>query len=161
MFETERCSLSVFRKSDYMDVSKIFTDQEVRRYLGGIREPDSLKAILDDMLDPKPGSYYWVVREKRTEQFIGLVSLDSYHAGINQEVSYQFLPDWWGRSYAKEAVAAIIDFALNSLKLPALVAETQSANKPSCRLLEKLGMELERKVYRYGAEQSIYSIRLI
>lgn len=39
-----------------------------------------------------------------------------------------------------------------------LVDETQTANKRSYRLLEKLGMQLERKVIRFGAEQAMYSI---
>ncbi|XKE94627.1 GNAT family N-acetyltransferase [Metaplanococcus flavidus] len=161
MFETERCSLSLFKESDSAAVSNLFTNPEVRKYLGGIRDADSLKETLEDMLDPQPGSYYWVVREKSTKDFIGLISLDSHHEGIDQEVSYQLLPDWWGRGYAAETVAMIIDFALNILKLPAVVAETQSENIPSCRLLEKLGMELERKVFRYGAEQRLYAIRTI
>jgi len=38
------------------------------------------------------------------------------------------------------------------------VAETQSANKASCKLLEKLGMNLKQIVQRFGAEQSIYCI---
>lgn len=111
------------------------------------------------MLDPQSGSYFWVVRGKSTKEFIGLISLDPHHDGIDYEISYQFLPDWWGSGYAAETVSVIIDFALNGLELPAVVAETQSENLVSCRLLEKLGMGLERKVFRYGAEQSLYVIR--
>ncbi|QHJ69928.1 GNAT family N-acetyltransferase [Planococcus halotolerans] len=161
MFKTERCSLSTFQESDCEDVSKLFTNRQVRKYLGGIRDADSLKETLEDMLDPHSGSYFWVVRGKSTKEFIGLISLDPHHDGIDYEISYQLLPDWWGRGYAAETAAVIIDFALNSLKLPAVVAETQSANISSCRLLKKLGMELERKFFRYGAEQRLYVIRCL
>ena len=159
MFKTERCVLTTFQESDCEDVSKLFTNQEVRRYLGGVRDADSLKETLESMLTPQPAAYYWVARRESTKEFIGLISLDLHHDGIDYEVSYQLLPDWWGKGYAAETVTVIIDFALNSLKLPAVLAETQSANISSCRLLEKLGMELERKIFRYGAEQTIYSIR--
>lgn len=161
MFKTERCSLSIFQKPDCEDVSRLFTNRQVRKYLGGIRDADSLKDVLGEMLAPETNSFYWVVHEKSTGRFLGLISLDSHHDGIDQEISFQFLPDWWGKGYAAEAVSMILDFALKKLKLPAVVAETQSANISSCRLLEKLGMELERKVFRYGAEQTIYSIRSI
>lgn len=159
LFETERCTLSIFCESDYSDAAKLFTNPKVRTFLGGIREPDSVEVSLHDMAKPEEGAHYWVVREKYKEEFIGLVSLDPHHDEQAKEVSYQLLPEWWGKGYATEAVSAIIDYAFNDLKLPAIVAETQSANTASCMLMEKLGMKLERKVFRYGAEQSIYAIR--
>ncbi|WP_033543680.1 GNAT family N-acetyltransferase [Planococcus sp. CAU13] len=159
MFETERCYLSAFQKSDRDDVAQLFSDPAVRTYLGGVRKRDAIKVILDEMLASMDDAYYWVVREKGTAEFMGLISLDLHHEGVDQELSYQFLPGWWGRGYAYETAAVIIDFALEELKLPGLVAETQSANLASCRLLEKLGMTLERTVVRFGAEQSIYAIR--
>lgn len=115
--------------------------------------------LLDEMLNTSNKSYYWVVREKRTDDFIGLLSLGPHHDGVDLEVSYQLLPNWWGRGYATEVVQVIINYALNELNLPKVLAETQTANISSCKLLEKLGMELERKVNRFGAEQSIYSIK--
>ena len=159
LFKTERCTLSIFDESDYVDAATLVTNPRVRTFLGGIREPDSIKASLTDMANPEDGSYYWIVRDIRSKEFIGLVSLDAHHYEQAKEISYQLLPKWWGSGYATEAVAKIIDYALSELNLPAIVAETQSANTASCRLLEKLGMKLERKVIRFGAEQSIYSIR--
>src|SRR5699024_11286264 len=56
-----------------------------------------------------------------------------------------------------EVVGHIIDYSLSELALSKIVAETQTANTASCKLLEKLGMTLERIVYRFNAEQAIYS----
>jgi [ribosomal protein S5]-alanine N-acetyltransferase len=160
LFETERCFIRSYQKSDKADVRKLFLDQEVRTYLGGIREDDSIGVILEEMLNPSDSSYYWVVREKGTDDFIGLLSLDPHHDGVNLEISYQLLPNWWGMGYATEVVQVIIHFALSELNLPKVVAETQTANVSSCKLLEKLGMKLEREITRFGAEQAIYSITL-
>ncbi|MFD1031582.1 GNAT family N-acetyltransferase [Metaplanococcus flavidus] len=159
MFETERYFLTRFQESDFKDGLNLFTNPKVRKYLGGVQNPDFIRATLDAMLAPEDGSFYWVIREKSIGEFIGLVSLDPHHDGICKEVSYQLLPNWWSRGFATETVTAILDFAMNDLQLPKLVAETQSSNQPSCNLLVKLGMTLERKVSRYGAEQSIYSIQ--
>src|SRR3954452_17049237 len=101
------------------------------------------------MFNSSDDSFYWVVREKQTHNFIGLVSLDTHHEGVNLEISYQFLPNWWGKGYATEVVRLIINYALNDLKLSMIVAETQTANTSSCRLLERLGMELERTIIRF------------
>ena len=141
LFETERCYINTFKKTDYADVKKLFVNQKVRKYLGGIRDEESILMVLESMLNPSDSAYYWVIREKQTDNFIGLVSLDPYHEGIFLEVSYQLLPNWWRKGYATEIVHRIIHFAFNELNLKKLVAETQTANKSSCRLLEKLGMQ--------------------
>ncbi|WP_445677914.1 GNAT family N-acetyltransferase [Robertmurraya sp. FSL R5-0851] len=157
MFETERCLIHTLQRSDTMDVKKLYINQEVRKYLGGTREEHSIEQVLEDMLNAGSNSLYWVVREKHTEDFIGLVSLDPHHDGVYQEISYQLLPYWWGKGYASEAVQVLLNYALNELNLSKIIAETQTANTSSCKLLERLGMELERTVCRFGAEQAIYS----
>lgn len=65
---------------------------------------------------------------------------------------------WWGQGYAEEVIRKVIDYVFDELKLKKLVAETQSANKNSCKLLKNVGMTLEGIVTRFGAEQSIFSI---
>lgn len=159
MFETERCIISTLRKADFSDVKKLNINEDVRKYLGGIRQAASIEDVLVEMLHSGDDSFYWVIRKKHTDNFMGMVSLDPHHDGVYYEVSYQLLPDWWGVGYATEVVQLIINFALNELKLPKVIAETQTANIASCKLLEKLGMKLEGTINRFGAEQAIYSIK--
>jgi [ribosomal protein S5]-alanine N-acetyltransferase len=159
LFETERCMISTLRKADFSDVKKLYINEDVRKYLGGIRQAASIEDALAEMLHSGDDSFYWVIRKKHTDNFIGMVSLDPHHDGVYYEVSYQLLPDWWGAYYATEVVQVIINFALNELKLPKVIAETQTANIASCKLLEKLGMKLEGTINRFGAEQAIYSIK--
>ncbi|MDX5476316.1 MAG: GNAT family N-acetyltransferase [Bacillaceae bacterium] len=159
MFETERCYINTLREPDYIEVKELYENEEVRKYLGGIRSENSFKEVFEEMLNSAgEGSYYWIVRDKYSDKFVGLVSLDPHHEGVHLEISYQFLPNWWGKGYAKEVVTWIVNYALNELKQSKVLAETQTANKSSCILLEKIGMKLERKVNRFGAEQAIYSI---
>ncbi|RDW20265.1 GNAT family N-acetyltransferase [Oceanobacillus arenosus] len=160
MIDTERCYFNTFTKADNADVKKLFVNQAVRKYLGGIRDEESILNVLDDMINPPDNAFYWVVREKQTNNFIGLVSLDPHHEGRFLEISYQILPNWWGKGYATEVVRPIIDYAFKELNQIILIAETQTDNKNSIRLLEKLGMQLECKITRFGAEQAIYSIKL-
>ncbi|WP_413305938.1 GNAT family N-acetyltransferase [Bacillus sp. 1P10SD] len=159
MFETERCVIRCLQKSDFADVKKLYVNEDVRKYLGGVRPDDSIEVVFDEMLHSSNDSFYWVVSEKHTDDFIGMVSLDPHHDGDYLEMSYQLLPTWWGAGYATEVVQVIINFALDDLNLPKVIAETQIANRPSCRLLEKLGMNLEGTLSRFGAEQAIYSIK--
>lgn len=58
-----------------------------------------------------------------------------------------------------EVISKIVDFGFNDLGLDEIVAETQTANGASCKLLERVGMTLEAKLHRFGAEQAVYSIK--
>ena len=158
MIETNRCKIIKLHKSDYKNVRELYFDERVRRFLGGIVSSERFDNSFNSMLNSDKNSMYLVIRLKDNDEFIGLISLDKHHNGLDTEVSYQFLPKYWGYGYAKEVVRRIIDYAFDELKLEKLVAETQSANKNSCKLLQKVGMSLEQTITRFGAEQNIFSI---
>ncbi|WP_257248020.1 GNAT family N-acetyltransferase [Clostridium botulinum] len=144
--------------SDYEKIKELYTDEKVRKFLGGIVSNEKLNSSFNDMLTCDDNSFYWVVRLKDNNEVIGLASLDKHHDGLSTEVSYQFMPQYWGYGYAEEVVRRIIDYAFDELIVKKIVAETQSANKASCKLLKKVGMSLEQIVSRFGTEQYIFSI---
>jgi ribosomal-protein-alanine N-acetyltransferase len=158
MLMTVRCMLVSLSPQDYEDVKHLLMNPEVRRYLGGPVDEQAFRPRFQAWLSAGAGSRYWVIRQTSDRQFVGVVSLGPHHGGTSTEVSYQLLPQWWGHGYGTEVVRRVIQHAFEDLHLPRVVAETQTANKPSCRLLEKLGMQLERTVQRFGAEQAIYSV---
>ena len=158
MFETERCLINTLQESDFDDVKRLYSHSDVRKYLGGVRQGEAMTNVFYEMLHSSDDSFYWLIREKHNNVFIGLVSLDPHHDGVDYELSYQLLPNWWGAGYATEAVQKIIHFAFTELNLPKVIAETQVANFSSCKLMEKIGMECERTISRFGSEQAIYSI---
>lgn len=159
MLESKRCKLVNIQQSDYEDVKELYLDHEVRRYLGGTVEENQYSMNFQRMVKSENDEWYWVIRKKESMEFVGLISLDIYHDGISTEISYQLLPKWWGNGYGKEMVKRVLEYAFDDLKLTRVVAETQSANIPSCKLLESVGMKLEDRMLRFGAEQNIFSIR--
>ncbi|MEK4237508.1 GNAT family N-acetyltransferase [Paenibacillus sp. FSL H7-0714] len=160
MIETKRCRLIGLQEIDFEDLKKLYSNHQVRKYLGGATDDEILlRNKFNDVLKNSTDAYYWVIRSINDNQFIGLVTLTKYHDGLNIEVSYQFLPEWWGSGLATEVIKTIIEYSFNELGLSRLVAETQTANIASCRLLERVGMKLECKLYRFNAEQSFYSIK--
>ena len=156
--ETNRCKILKLQRSDYENIKKLYFDEDVRRFLGGVISKTDFDNNFNNMFSPEGDLFYWAVRLKDNNEFIGLVSLDKYHDGLSTEVSYQFKPMWWGQGYAEEVIIKLIDYAFDELKFKRLVAETQSANIASCKLLKKVGMTLEELVIRFDAEQSIFSI---
>jgi len=158
MITTERCVLVQLQESDFNDIEKLYINSEVRKYLGGTIDKETFEGNFSDMLNVKEDTFNWVVREKINNELIGLTSLHPSHDGTCTEVSYQLLPKWWGNGFATEAVGSVIHFAFTELNLSSLIAETQVLNLPSRSLLEKLGMKLDKKTMRFGAEQAIYCI---
>lgn len=156
MLETNRCKLLEIQARDFDDVKQLYLDSEVRKFLGGVIEEKDCLIKFNQMLKLKVDQWHWVIREKQSMVFIGLISLDPHVDGLGKEISYQILPNWWGKGYASESVKSVLEFAFDKINLDVVVAETQSANLQSCKLLERVGMRLENKVIRFGAEQSIY-----
>ena len=158
MIETNRCIMDKVNASDYEKIRELYTNVKVREFLGGVVSNERFKSSFIDILTCEENSFYWVVRLKNNNEVIGLVSLDNHHDGVSTELSYQFMPQYWGYGYAEEVARIIIDYAFKDLIIKKIVAETQSKNKASCKLLQKVGMSVEQIVSRFGAEQYIFSI---
>lgn len=94
---------------------------------------------------------------KGSDQSIGLVFLSYHHDGSGHELSYQCDAEHWGKGYAFEAAKRVVRHVVDDPGMAQIIAETQSANGASCRLLERLGMREQRRVMRFGAEQIIYT----
>lgn len=147
------------REDDLEFVVRLYTNPDVRRYLGG---PVDEKRIRDDFPQllrsiDNLTLWYWSVLARVDKSFMGLMTLGPHHDGHDVEISYLFLPAYWGMGFATEAVRVIIRYGLTELELPRIIAETQEANLASCRLLERVGMRWERSLNRFGAKQRIYT----
>jgi RimJ/RimL family protein N-acetyltransferase len=60
------------------------------------------------------------------------------------DLGFAFLPAFWGKGYAFESAAGVMDYGRRTFKLSRLLAITSQDNEPSVRLLEKLGFHFER-----------------
>lgn len=135
---------------------RLFTDPEVRHFLGG---PLSRAAAEERATGLIHGTDHGasVIREGRDA--IGLIWLSPHHGGKDIELSYVLLPEWQGMGHASRACASALRHAFEVMGLPRVVSETQAANSKSVALLERLGMQPERRLERFGAEQVLYSIK--
>ncbi len=144
---------------DLEHVVALYMDEDVRRFLGGPRDEEDIRSAFPRLLQSNAEIHRWAVRLKAKDAFMGIIYLGPHHDGADIEISYQFLPAWWGQGYATETVQAVIDYAFEIRGLPRIIAETQMANVASRRLLARLGMRLARTVERFGARQAIYTVK--
>ena len=157
IFKTERCFIKPIDVGDKTDLLRLCDDSDVWKYLGGQGTAEHNRKNIE-YIGKTNITDRWVVRSKTDNTFLGEISLTPHHDGDDIEISYLFLSDHWGKGYASETVRAVIQFAFNEKKLNRLVAETQSANFISCKLLEKLGFHQIKKLIRFNTEQILWAI---
>ncbi|MFF0752817.1 GNAT family N-acetyltransferase [Streptomyces sp. NPDC004267] len=148
---TDRLVLRPVRARDLPVMTRLWTDPEVRRHLGG-PVTEAVVRIRQRRIVGAP--HYRAVERAADGAVLGLVTVEPAGRGGETEVSYQFLPEHWGQGYAREAVAAAVARALEDT--PSVVAVTQEANTPSRRLLEAVGMTHAESFTEWDAHQVLY-----
>lgn len=153
--ETARLRLRRLVPSDASELVALDGDPEVMRFLsGGAATPASRirHEILPRMRRPDPvlsAGGFWAVDERATDAFAGWVSLRAEEGRSGcAELGYRLRRATWGRGYAVEATAALLDAAFATDPLERVTATTYESNASSIRVMEKLGMTLVRR-FRY------------
>lgn len=63
------------------------------------------------------------------------------------ELGYELDSRFWNQGYATEAASAMLDFAFNELRLHRVQADCVAENVGSARVMQKLGMRFEGRLY--------------
>ncbi|GGW40431.1 N-acetyltransferase [Streptomyces xantholiticus] len=152
---TRRLALRPVAAADVGAIARLWTDPEVRRHLGGPVDRNVVR-IREKRCVGAPGAFA-VVRQA-DQAVVGLVTVEPGARDGRTEVSYQLLPEHWGRGYGREAVAAAVTWARDGSpsSAPGVVALTQQANLRSRRLLEGLGATVEDTFVEWDEPQVLY-----
>ncbi|MDC2952913.1 GNAT family N-acetyltransferase [Streptomyces gilvifuscus] len=152
---TPRLHLRPVEPGDVPVHSRMWTDAEVRRHLGGPVDAEVVRAR-ERLCVGAPGLLSIVRRAD--DEVLGSVLVQPDARDGRTEVSYQLLPEHWGHGYAREAVTAVADWATAAAPGRDLVAVTQEANTRSRRLLEALGATLAERFVEFGRAQVLYRL---
>ncbi len=156
--DTKRLLLRRTEARDRDGYIELLCSDVVRRYLGGPHAHEDVERALPEV----PGNHSGVFAVEAGGGFIGIVTLDRRDpdrpghvraSGNEVEVSYTFSPAYWGRGYATEAVAAVLQWVEGALPEEPVVLCTQSANDGSMRLAARLGFVERERFVEFGAEQ--------
>jgi [ribosomal protein S5]-alanine N-acetyltransferase len=92
----------------------------------------------------------YTVLSKASGNSLGICGLVKRESLDDVDIGYAFLPEARGQGYAFEAAAAVMNYARDTVGLHRVVALTNPLNERSIRLLEKLGLQLERTIVLAG-----------
>ena len=86
--------------------------------------------------------YYWAVVEKASGEVIGMATLTEVSEfSRTANLAYSLGVPWWGKGYAKEAGAAVLELAFEQVGFRKIYGCHFSENERSGKVLLALGME--------------------
>lgn len=148
--ETERLFLRPFVAEDLDALFAIHSREELTTYLyWNARTRDEVRDVLEKKTKSRaisaPGDVLALAASlKTTNELVGdciLQWIDNEHR--QGEIGFIFHPEHHGLGYATEAARVLVRLAFEELKLHRVVGRLEARNRPSARVLEKLGMRRE------------------
>jgi RimJ/RimL family protein N-acetyltransferase len=164
--ETVRLRLRSLRDDDLRELVGLIGNWEVARWVSSVPHPYSeadgrewIAIVRQDHANGRPRRF--AIALKETDRVIGGVGLDGSAGDESDEPSlgYWLGQRYWGKGYGREAVAAVIDYGLQTLGVESIRAYTDPSNAASQRVLLHCGLvnvgeiELIRPT-RHGARRA-------
>jgi [ribosomal protein S5]-alanine N-acetyltransferase len=151
VLKTERLALRQLSARDAPFILRLLNEPSWLKHIGdkGVRTVDDAQRYIENgpvQMYGRLGFGLYQVRLTVSDQPIGMCGLLKRETLQDVDLGFAFLPEFWGCGYAREAAAAVLAYARNTLGLVRIVAITGPGNDASRRLLEKLGFELERTI---------------
>jgi len=148
--ETDRLLLRRFKPDDLDDLSRIYADADVMRYLSGhslTREQTAgwLNYFLAGW--ENYGFGWWALVLKKSDELIGHCGLQFIHVTPEVEVTYGLDKAYWRRGLASEAARACLRYGFAELKLDRIYGLADPGNIQSHRVMERVGMRYEKTEY--------------
>lgn len=149
--ETERLYLRDVREEDAERIAAIWVDPDNTEYMGGPRDPETVKASVREDAKRLKRVDLWPVF-LRSGELIGTCGFVEKEVDGTWENELVYVIDkaHRGQGYAPEIGAALIDYARKVLVLERVVALIDPANAASARVAEKLGFRFEKNSVRPG-----------
>ena len=151
VLETKRLILKGVSLDDAGIILELLNEPSFIQNIGdrGVRTLDDARDYISDRLIASYENFgfgMYLVIVKDTGASAGLCGLVRRDGLEDVDIGYAFLPRYWSKGYATEAVLAVKEYAKNTIGLKRLVAITDSANQGSIRVLEKIGLTFEKVV---------------
>lgn len=152
MFLTsERLLLRDFAESDWEAVLAYQQDPLYLRYNEWTsRTADEVRQFLGIFLNQQRQipriKFQFAVTLKSTGQLIGNCGVRRDSPETREgDMGYELDPRFWGKGYATEAARTVLSFGFSHMHLHRVTAWCIADNVASARVLEKLGMRLEKR----------------
>ena len=162
VLRTGRMALRRLAPADAPFIRELVNEPSWIRYIGdrGVRTLDDARAYLAKgpiAMYERHGFGLWLCESNATGEPLGICGLIKRDTLDDVDLGFAFLPRFWGQGYAHESAAAVLAYGREVLELDRIVAITSPDNAPSIRLLEKLGLRLEKSFDMGGVPTQLFA----
>ena len=153
--ETERLILRDFVLSDWDALNALLSDPSVTRFMHFASWDEGkrrgwLASLVQDASNPHRDAYNWAMTLRSSGLLIGWLIIGwSRHAAEagTRECGYALDQRFWGQGYMPEALRAVFTYEFTVLGTQRIIAECETENLASARVMQKCGMEYEGTFY--------------
>lgn len=149
VLQTERLLLREINVSDAAQIFKLRSNPVSMQYLSRpvMKNEEEAQLLITRNkgdISSNTGITWAIALKEQPETLIGTfgfwrIEKENYRA----EIGYMFLPEYFGKGYAKEVIFCGIDFAFHTLNIHSIEANIHPANKASEAVLLKAGFVQE------------------
>ena len=150
LYTSERIGFRPWTEQDENNLFLLCSNKEVMRYFDKCLTKKTNRVFLDRLLSryEEVGLTYYAVELLGTQRFIGMIGLapQTYEAPFNPSVDmgWRLLPEFWHKGYATEGAMRTLRYGFEDVQLDEIVAVCSVINKPSERVMQRIGMERKR-----------------
>ncbi len=146
IIETERLDLRPWKESDREPFYQMCSDPEVMEFFPKTLNREESDAFVDKAMAAmdEQGWGLFAVEIRDTEEFIGFIGLNKpqFDAPFTPcvEIGWRLDKKYWKKGFATEGAQALLQFAFIKVDTDEIVSFTSKLNKPSIKVMEKIGM---------------------
>jgi RimJ/RimL family protein N-acetyltransferase len=141
---TPRLGLRRFTPADLEWLVGLYSDPDVTRYLGGVKDRSKTEELLQsrflDYYDAHPGLGIWMTIERSTGARAGFHLLNYPQGESFIQVGFALARSQWGRGFGTEMAAALLRHGFATLAIPQIGAIASLDNLASQHVLLKIGL---------------------
>jgi len=158
-FATPRLNATRLAREDLSDLVALHLDEEVSRFLGGVRSVEKTATYLDTNLRhwDEHGLGLWTLRSA-DGAFMGRAGLRYVDLeGVRElEIAYALAKVAWGQGLATEVAQALVKIWETRCADSSLVGIVVKGNRPSENVLQKAGLSYERDAVFHDAACGVF-----
>src|SRR6186997_2620175 len=135
---TARLALRRFTPDDLDWLAELYSDPDVMRYLGGVKDRAKAEELLDTRIlnyyQEHPGLGVWMTVERATGMRLGFHLLNHIRGESIVQVGFTLEKSAWGKGFGTEMASAVLRYGFVELKLPRIVGMASLQNHASQRV---------------------------
>jgi RimJ/RimL family protein N-acetyltransferase len=159
MLTTDRLTLRYFTTDDAPFLLKLLNSEGWIKYIGD----RNVHTVADAIVYNKRftdhytahGFGFYLVELTESQTPIGMCGLCRREGLPDADIGFAFLPEYSGKGYAYESAAACMIHARKDCNIATILGITVPYNEKSIRLLERIGLVFEKKLFMAGDDEEL------